>query len=69
MGTRVGRACIIDGMIDGWDLVEIGNGVSINALANISAVSFEDNYLKLRRVRVGNGVTVGVRSMVQPGAT
>jgi hypothetical protein len=69
MGSAVGRGAHIEGVLDGWDLVSVGEGATLNVLANVSAVAVEDNMLKLRPVRVGAGATVGVRAMVQPGAS
>jgi non-ribosomal peptide synthetase-like protein len=66
LGARIGRGVYLQGNLEGYDLVTIGDGCSLNCQANVSAVSIEGNYLKLRKVRLGQGVTLGVRAMVQP---
>ena len=69
MGIKVGSRVFLHGPVDGFDLVEIGVGATVNLEANVSAVSVEDNYLKLRRVKIGEGATIGIRSVVQGGVT
>jgi len=66
LGARIGRGVYLQGNLEGYDLVTIGDGCSVNCQANVSAVSIEGNYLKLRKVTLGQGVTLGVRAMVQP---
>jgi len=65
LGSRMGRGIYLQGSLEGYDLVTIGDGCTLNCQANVSAVSIEGNYLKLRKVILGRGVTVGVRAMVQ----
>ncbi len=68
LGSKVGRDAYIDSyLISGLDLLDIGDHASINAEANISTYSLEDGFLKLRRVEIGEGVSVGARSVVGPG--
>ena len=66
LGARIGRGVYLQGNLEGYDLVTIGDGCSVNCQANVSAVSIEGNYLKLRKVTLGQSVTLGVRAMVQP---
>lgn len=68
LGCRVGRDVFIAGSLDGYDLVEIGAGAILNCQASVSAVTIEDNYLKLRRVVVGTRAVLGVRAAVEGGA-
>jgi non-ribosomal peptide synthetase-like protein len=67
LGAKVGRDVYIDShLISGLDLLSIGDRSSINAEANISTYSLEDGLLKLRRVEIGKGVSVGARSVLGP---
>ncbi len=66
LGVRMGRGVYVQGSVEGYDLVIIGDGCSLNCQSNVSAVSVENNYLKLRRVTLGAHVTVGIRAVVQP---
>ena len=68
LGCRVGRDVFIDGSLDGYDLVEVGDDCVLNCQASVSGVTMEDNYLKLRRVRVGRRAVLGVRAAVEGGA-
>ncbi|MCX5794596.1 MAG: amino acid adenylation domain-containing protein [Elusimicrobia bacterium] len=67
LGSKVGKDAYIDSyLVSGLDLLAIGDQASINAEANISTYSLEDGLLKLRRVEIGAGVSVGARSVVGP---
>lgn len=68
LGCRMGRDIFIAGSLDGYDLVEVGAGAILNCQATVSAVTIEDNYLKLRRVAVGTRAVLGVRAAVEGGA-
>jgi non-ribosomal peptide synthetase-like protein len=68
LGARMGRGIYLQGSLEGYDLVTIGDGCTLNCQANVSAVSIEGNYLKLRKVILGRGVTLGVRATVQSEA-
>ncbi len=69
MGMRVGRRCVLG---DGFahvvdpDMISIGDGATVHAL--FQAHSFEDRVLKIDRVRIGAGATVGRGTVVLYGA-
>ncbi|MBL8750914.1 MAG: amino acid adenylation domain-containing protein [Planctomycetes bacterium] len=60
MGMRIGRGCVLG---DGFaqvvdpDMITIEDGATVHAL--FQAHSFEDRVLKIDRVRIGRGSTVG----------
>ena len=66
LGARIGRrvhlhrgVSLLDG---GWDLLEIGDDVSINQDASIRLVELEDGQIVVGPVSLGNGSTLEVRS-------
>lgn len=69
LGANIGKGVYLQGMLEGYDLVTIGDGCSLNCQAVVSAMSIEGNYLKLRKTKLGQGVTLGVRAVVQPDVT
>jgi hypothetical protein len=52
-----------------WDLIEIGDDVSLNFEANVSPIEFEAGMMILGGVKLGNGVTLDVRAGVSPFTT
>jgi non-ribosomal peptide synthetase-like protein len=65
LGSRIGRDVYIDSdLVSGLDVLSIGDGTSINAEANISCHCMEDGLLKIRRVTIGNNVSIGSQSAV-----
>jgi len=68
MGCSIGSNVVINGAVSGFDLVEIGDGCIINIGAAISASTIEDGMISFRHVKIGEGVTLGTRAMVQLGA-
>ncbi|MGB3966737.1 MAG: heparan-alpha-glucosaminide N-acetyltransferase domain-containing protein, partial [Planctomycetota bacterium] len=69
MGMRIGRRCLLG---DGFaqvvdpDMLTIGDGATVHAL--FQAHSFEDRVLKIDRVRIAAGATVGRGTVVLYGA-
>ena len=69
MGMRIGRRCVLG---DGFaqvvdpDMLTIEDGATVHAL--FQAHSFEDRVLKIDRVRIGRGATVGCGTVVLYGA-
>jgi uncharacterized membrane protein YeiB len=69
MGMRIGRRCLLG---DGFaqvvdpDMIAIGDGATVHAL--FQAHSFEDRVLKIDRVHIGAGATVGRGAVVLYGA-
>ena len=64
-GTRFGQGCYVDMTdITEFDCVSVGNFVSLNALSALQTHLYEDRVMKVGRVHVEDGVTVGAGSTV-----
>jgi non-ribosomal peptide synthetase-like protein len=72
LGARIGRRVHIHRGVDflhgGWDLLEIGDDVTIGQEATIGLVELEDGDILLRPVSLGDGATLDIRSGVSGGA-
>jgi non-ribosomal peptide synthetase-like protein len=64
-GVKIGKGVFLD-MTDvtEFDCVKVGDFVSINALAALQTHLYEDRVMKVGRVSIGNGVTIGAGSTV-----
>lgn len=68
MGARIGRGTIINThRLWDVDLIEIGEGCVIGGNASISAHVLQGDRGRLRKVRIGNHVTIGANTSVMPG--
>ena len=64
-GTKFGQGCYMDMTdITEFDCVSVGNFVSLNALSALQTHLYEDRVMKVGRVHVDDGVTVGAGSTV-----
>ncbi len=64
-GARFGRGVWMDMTdITEFDCVSVGDFVSINALSALQTHLYEDRVMKVGRVRIGDGVTIGSGSTV-----
>lgn len=64
-GVKIGKGCYMDMTdITEYDCVTIGDYVSLNSLCALQTHLYEDRVMKVGRVAVGNGVTVGSGSTV-----
>lgn len=64
-GARVGRRCFVaTTYLTEFDLVEVGDDVAVNHGVSLQTHLFEDRVMKMSTVRVGDGATVGTRSIV-----
>lgn len=69
MGCRIGRdTFILTTRLWDVDLIEIGEGCLIGGNVAINAHVISHGKGALRRVRIGNGVTLGADTLVLPGA-
>jgi non-ribosomal peptide synthetase-like protein len=70
LGAKIGRGAWIETY---WlpepDLIEIGAGASVNRGVVVQTHLFHDRIMRLDRVRIGRGGTVGPHSIVLPGST
>ncbi len=64
-GAKFGKGVYLDMTdITEFDCVTVGDFVSINALAALQTHLYEDRVMKVGRVNIGNGVTIGAGSTV-----
>jgi non-ribosomal peptide synthetase-like protein len=69
MGARIGRRVVLGGgfsQVVDPDMLDLGDGSTVSAL--FQAHSFEDRVLKIDRVRIRAGATVGSGAVVFYGA-
>jgi acetyltransferase-like isoleucine patch superfamily enzyme len=67
-GARIGRGVYINSLsISDHNMLEFGDGVVIGESVHLSGHTVEGGVVKTGRVRLGNGVTVGLGSMVGIG--
>ena len=71
LGMRVGANVYMGEIIepDGFDLVDIGQGVTLNIESKVKGCAINSAFLTLRRVTIKEGATIGVRAVVQAGVT
>ena len=64
-GAKFGKGVYLDMTdITEFDCVKVGDFVSINAMAALQTHLYEDRVMKVGRVTIGNGVTIGAASTV-----
>ena len=65
LGARIGRRTYLHttGFLE-WDLVEIGDEVAVNEDCVLQTHLFEDRILKVSRLHIGHGCTLGTASVV-----
>ncbi len=64
-GVKVGKRCFIETTyVTEFDLVEIGDDCSIAPMTSLQTHLFEDRVMKMSYVKVKNGCSIGVRSVV-----
>jgi acetyltransferase-like isoleucine patch superfamily enzyme len=68
MGMQIGPGTVINSThISDPSLIEIGSKVTIGGSATIVAHYGQSGYLVLAPVKIGNGVTVGLRATIMGG--
>jgi non-ribosomal peptide synthetase-like protein len=64
-GARFGKGVFMDTTdITEFDCIKVGDFVSINSLAALQTHLYEDRVMKVGRIEVGNGVTLGANATV-----
>ena len=64
-GAKIGRRVYMDTtFLTEFDLVRVGDDVAIGSLTSLQTHLFEDRVMKMSTVRIGQGCTVGPRSVV-----
>jgi len=64
-GTRVGRHCWIDTTyLTEFDLVQLGDECNIGSATSLQTHLFEDRVMKMSRLDIGPGASVGSRSVI-----
>ncbi|WP_081900702.1 Pls/PosA family non-ribosomal peptide synthetase [Allokutzneria albata] len=70
LGARIGRGVWCETYwLPETDLVELGDGATVNRGTVLQTHLFHDRVMRLDRVRLDKGATLGPRSIVLPGAT
>jgi non-ribosomal peptide synthetase-like protein len=64
-GAKIGKGCVFDMTdITEFDCVEVGDFCNLNSLCALQTHLYEDRVMKVGRVKLGSGVTVGAGSTV-----
>ena len=64
-GAKIGRRVYMDTtFLTEFDLVRVGDDAAIGSLTSLQTHLFEDRVMKMSTVRIGQGCTVGPRSVV-----
>lgn len=64
-GAKFGKGCVLDMTdITEFDCVEVGDFCCLNSLSALQTHLYEDRVMKVGRVKLGSGVTVGAGSTV-----
>ena len=65
LGTKFGKGVYMDATdITEFDCVQVGNFVAINSLCVLQTHLYEDRVMKVGRLAIGDGVTVGASSTI-----
>ena len=65
LGAKFGKGCVLDMTdITEFDCIEVGDFCNLNALCALQTHLYEDRVMKVGRVKIGSGVTVGSGSTV-----
>ena len=69
LGARIGRrVCLESTWLTEYDLVDIGDEASLNADCTVQTHLFEDRVMKMDRIDIGAGCSVGADSVVLYGS-
>ncbi|WP_395094490.1 amino acid adenylation domain-containing protein [Armatimonas sp.] len=73
LGARIGQRVHLHRGVDliqgGWDLLELGDDVTVSQDAALRLVELEDRHLVIGPITLGTGATLDVRAGVGPGAS
>ncbi len=65
LGAKVGRRCYIETtFMTEFDLVEIGDDCDIGVACSLQTHLFEDRVMKMSRLKIGNGCSIGPRAVI-----
>ncbi|MBL9148758.1 MAG: amino acid adenylation domain-containing protein [Phycisphaerae bacterium] len=71
LGATIGERVHIHRGVDlrrgGWDLLELGDDVTLAQDSSLQLVEFDDGHLAIRPISIGAGATIGVRATVDGG--
>jgi non-ribosomal peptide synthetase-like protein len=64
-GAKFGKGCVLDMTdITEFDCIEVGDFCNLNSMSALQTHLYEDRVMKVGRVKIGSGVTVGAGSTV-----
>lgn len=67
-GARLGKRVYVNSLsVSDYNLIECGDDVVIGGGVHLSGHTVENGLLKTARVRLGNGVTIGLESVIEIG--
>lgn len=70
LGAKVGKNVTLESLdIDSPDCIEIGDNCSFENSSWLHAATVSNGHLRIRKVKIGNGCIIGVRSGVAGGGT
>lgn len=67
LGARIGKRTSCDGYIHDPHMVTIGDNTLLGMDSMVLPHNLSVGYLSYQRIKIGNGVTVGARSIIGPG--
>lgn len=70
MGAKVGKGVVIDtrANVGEYDLIALGDNVVLDSKASVRPFTLDRGTILLEPISIGGGSTVGLRSVVAPGA-
>jgi non-ribosomal peptide synthetase-like protein len=68
-GITIGRNCVLNSTIDGFDLCTIGNNVVTNSGTTLTTYFIRDGYIHFGPVTLEEGCVVGFNSIISPWCT
>ena len=69
LGARIGRrVCMESTWLTEFDLVDIGDEANLNADCTVQTHLFEDRVMKMDRIEIGSGCSIGTDSVVLYGS-
>ncbi|KAI9199255.1 uncharacterized protein BJ171DRAFT_519309 [Polychytrium aggregatum] len=69
LGAKIGRDCqILSIHVDGFDLLEMGEGSTIGNDATVVAYEYANGYVHFKKIKIGSNCVVSAGAVVEAGA-